>query len=144
MENEKPSYKAEAADWNCDGRSDWGWETDENCWNSLHWRWPGQATSGAAGPSQAILDLAKKNRSALSLNSVRGRGVSCLWIRLPVFITSSCAGIEGRHTIPYPGLSVSGPGHLSHSIGLLQHWMEPWKNTQGSLPHIQPINGACP
>lgn len=67
-----------------------------------------RSTSGCAGSSQVNLDLAKKNRSALSLNSVGGRGVSCLWIRLPVFITSSCAGTEGRHTIPYPGLSVSG------------------------------------
>lgn len=66
-----------------------------------------RSTSGSAAPSQVNLDLAKKNRSALSLNSVGGRGVSCLWIRLPVFITSSCAGTEGRHTIPYPWLSVS-------------------------------------
>lgn len=85
----------------------------KNCWNSLHWPPPGQTMSGSAGLSQANLDLAKKNRSALSLNSVEGRGVSCLWIRLPVFITSSCAGTEGRHTIPYPGLSVSRPNCLT-------------------------------
>lgn len=73
------------------------------------------ARSGSAGLSQANLDLAKKNRSALSLNSVGGRGVSCLWIGLLVFITSSCAGTEGRHTIPYPGLSVSRPSRLTQS-----------------------------
>ena len=71
--------------------------------------------SGSAGLSQANLDLAKKNRSALSLNSVWGRGVSCLWIGLPVFITYSCAGSEGRHTIPYPGLSVTRLDCLAHS-----------------------------
>lgn len=82
---------------------------------ALHCPPPGQARSGSVWLSQANLDLAKKKRSALSLNSVGGRGVSCLWIRLPVFITSSCAGTEGRHTIPYPGLSVSGPNRLAHS-----------------------------
>lgn len=87
----------------------------KTCWDSLHWPPPGLALSGSAGLSQANLDLAKKNRSALSLNSVGDRGVSCLWIGLPVFITSSCAGTEGRHTIPYPGLSVSGPSRLTNS-----------------------------
>lgn len=32
-----------------------------------------------------------------------------------MFITSSCAGTEGRHTIPYPGLSVSGLNRLTRS-----------------------------
>lgn len=90
-------------------------EVDKNNSNSFCWPPPGQDVSGSVGMSWANLDLAKENRSALSLSSVRGRGVSCLWIRLLVFITSSCAGTEGRHTIPYPVLSVSGLIHLSHS-----------------------------
>lgn len=95
--------------------------------------------SGPARMSQANLVLAEKNRSALSLSSVRGRGVSCLWIWLLVFITSSCAGTEGRHTIPYPALSLSGLSHLCHSslsMILPEHWRESWKNTQDFLPHI--------
>lgn len=82
--------------------------------------WENYAARSTSGLGQVNLDLAKKNRSALSLNSVGGRGVSCLWIRLPVFITSSCAGTEGRHTIPYPGLSVSRLSSFSRGISLLQ------------------------
>lgn len=100
--------------------------------------------AGPARPSQASLDLAEQKRSALSLNSVGGRGVSCLWIRLPVFITSSCAGTEGRHTIPDAALSVSRLSPLPGSRSLLQHWREPWKITGGWPPLGPPINGACP
>lgn len=81
----------------------------------FHWPPCGQDVLNSEWASLANLDLAKKKRSALSLNSVGGRGVSCLWIGLLVFITSSCAGTEDRHTIPYPVLSVSGLSNLSHS-----------------------------
>lgn len=126
METERPSImQRQHTDWKFDGlsikccdrlaigRANQKWA--KNYQNSLHWPPPGQNISGSVRVSQANLGLAKKNRSALSLSSVEGKGVSCLWIRFLVFITSSCAGTEDSHTIPYPVLSVSGPSHLSHS-----------------------------
>lgn len=88
---------------------------------------------------------------ALGLHSVRIRGVSRLWIRLPVFITSSCAGTEGGHIIPIRGLSVTRPGRPPHtSCGRTgpQHASAPEGASRGKthsiFPHTRLTDGACP